>query len=515
MADIEIIKGADNGNPPDTLRQMYPKVNRNFQRINTELTGHINSILAHKAEYIAYTGQVPGGDVKEAIDNVNGRISEIVAQSGDDITELVDARGVYSVLRDRLDASDMQMNERIKKGDLVVNVLDFGAVGDGTTDDTVAFQNAIDHCIDTGRALLIPANTKSYLIGDLIIDQAITIRGEGKGRPVILAKENTLNLFTLRSRDIIIETLHIDMSQSTNPLSSAFYFDTVNCPVFYEVQLNNTEVWNAYCAIKDGNSTGVIVNTYIDHFTCYKGRGTQIKINDSQGFTYFTKTSVDFTTNTNTVNFPGWVISNASGLILNDCDTLGHGTGVSELANGFEFNNCTAVWFNRVMCDYLGNVGIKINNSHYMYLNDIVTSICLGGGIEINNSTNIKGGVINTGGTKGQSYGIDNKNGIILNAVNGFNVSNIHTYNNTKDGLEFTNCSRVNVGVMQSVDNKGYGFRENHTAIGTSVANIFGTCITAGNTAGNAVLVSPYTFITSIILDSGLAEFQSAGPVTL
>lgn len=106
MADIEIIKGADNGNPPDTLREMYPKVNRNFQRLNTEFIGHISSKTAHRSEDITYNGQVPGVDVKQAIDNVNGRISEIVAQAGDDNTEIVDARGEYPVLSARLNGVD-------------------------------------------------------------------------------------------------------------------------------------------------------------------------------------------------------------------------------------------------------------------------------------------------------------------------------------------------------------------------------------------------------------------------
>lgn len=34
MAEIELIKGADNGNPPDRLNEAYPKVNRNFQGLS-------------------------------------------------------------------------------------------------------------------------------------------------------------------------------------------------------------------------------------------------------------------------------------------------------------------------------------------------------------------------------------------------------------------------------------------------------------------------------------------------
>lgn len=34
MAEIELIKGADNGNPPDTIGTAYPKINRNTTKLN-------------------------------------------------------------------------------------------------------------------------------------------------------------------------------------------------------------------------------------------------------------------------------------------------------------------------------------------------------------------------------------------------------------------------------------------------------------------------------------------------
>lgn len=117
----------------EKLRDSNPKINQNFQNLNTgignvekKINDHINSSTAHKAEDISYSGQVPGTDVKEAIDNVNGRISDIVAQSGDDNTEIVDARGGYPVLGDRLNASDAQLV------DIAINVKNYGAIGDGT-----------------------------------------------------------------------------------------------------------------------------------------------------------------------------------------------------------------------------------------------------------------------------------------------------------------------------------------------------------------------------------------------
>lgn len=121
MADIEIIKGADNGNPPDTLRQMYPKVNRNFQNMNNEiaanktdadnkLEAHKNSTTAHPAQHIPYTGDIVGvSDVKGALDKTKQTIDDLILGSGDSGPEVAAARGGYPTLGDRLDSSDAQL----------------------------------------------------------------------------------------------------------------------------------------------------------------------------------------------------------------------------------------------------------------------------------------------------------------------------------------------------------------------------------------------------------------------
>ena len=167
------------------ISEDFQNINTAFENVQVEMDAnktvvdnHLSSTTAHKAEDITYTGLAPGDDVKAAIDNVNGRISEIVAQAGNDNTEIVDARGGYAVLSARLDASDTDLEEVTGKVGFIRSVKEFGAVGDGTADDTVAFQNAINSLGNQGGRLYVPRG--NYKITDtLVINKPIEIIGEG------------------------------------------------------------------------------------------------------------------------------------------------------------------------------------------------------------------------------------------------------------------------------------------------------------------------------------------------
>ena len=65
-----------------------------------------------------------------------------------------------------------------------VSVKDFGAIGDGTADDTAAIQSAIDAC-PAGRAVAIPAG-RYRTTARLIVSKGITLRGDGPSRSWIL-----------------------------------------------------------------------------------------------------------------------------------------------------------------------------------------------------------------------------------------------------------------------------------------------------------------------------------------
>jgi len=93
-----------------------------------------------------------------------------------------------------------------------VSVKDFGAVGDGSTDDTTAFQNAIAYCQSStpygGRALYIPGGRYKITSSLTISKLFITIFGDGANESQIYAVGLSTSALTTASMQYLRPFLH-------------------------------------------------------------------------------------------------------------------------------------------------------------------------------------------------------------------------------------------------------------------------------------------------------------------
>lgn len=114
--------------------------------------------------------------------DLDPRIAGIVAQ-------LTSLENNVAILEREYDALSNTTSE--------ISVLNFGAKGDGVTDDTDAFQKTIDACIPHG-VVVIPFTGKSYIInGTITIDKPIKIVGLYAGMEPYGAQTTTITAATM------------------------------------------------------------------------------------------------------------------------------------------------------------------------------------------------------------------------------------------------------------------------------------------------------------------------------
>lgn len=110
------------------------------------------------------------------------------------------------------------------RGQFTVDVRTLGAVGDGTTDDTNAFQNAINTAVAVKGTVFVPATAASYLVGSLVANGPLQLRGEGAGsrlqHAVSLTASTLLTITLAPGQDARLESVVFD-GAGTNPQQNA------------------------------------------------------------------------------------------------------------------------------------------------------------------------------------------------------------------------------------------------------------------------------------------------------
>ena len=156
-----------------------------------------------------------------------------------------------------------------------VNVKDYGAVGNGTTDDTAAIATALA----TGRSVLFPAGT--YLTGAQTVASAGQILfGEGAAS-IILAQSAASNLFTVSADQVGFQDLRLNGAATGNVNTTFAIYTAAASPARYmtveRVVFSGADAAHGFNnAIKfDTNSSyATVVNCKIDRlFGSISGTG--------------------------------------------------------------------------------------------------------------------------------------------------------------------------------------------------------------------------------------------------
>jgi len=149
-----------------------------------------------------------------ALSNILGGVPLPIANGG---TNSSTATGATSNLQYSQGASGSVARSNTSKFQDTISVKDFGAKGDGSTNDTTAIQNAITAAQITHARLYIPAAT--YIVTALTVTASIEIVGDGMGNSIlkINASQNTpiLHVTSAGSQYFFIHDLSLVSSVTT------------------------------------------------------------------------------------------------------------------------------------------------------------------------------------------------------------------------------------------------------------------------------------------------------------
>jgi len=340
----------------------------------------------------------------------------------------------------------------------MVSVKDFGAVGNGSTDDTNAFQNAIN----TGKQVFVPYSALGYVVGGLIASTSGGLIGEDERTKIIL-KAATTNWLTLRTSNFSVGNLLF--TSGANCTGSLIYLDT-NAGSYEKHRIFNI-VTDQLAApfFKDANAAGSYDELYIWNITLQRHANQAVVMRDGFAYLFITELTVDLASSTS----PNWTfidVQNSQGLTLERVEIEGSAfVGATNAAQiGIDIRTCSAIWLRRCFVDTTGGKGIYISGCAYVHIMDTVVSLCDGNAVEISATTIIQSDKLLIIGRNQLASKTATIHGLLLtNGCGSANFTNTFSGYNTGDGIKVdhttTNNQIIHVSSAMVISNTGVGLR--------------------------------------------------------
>lgn len=309
----------------------------------------------------------------------------------------------------------------------------YGAVGDGVTDDTVAFQNALNGSSE----VIINTPPVAYKITQtLVISHPIKIVGEGV-KPYIVS---TADLFDIRSSDVIIENLKLDTDSNR-----IFNFNT-NISSLERITIKDILSFNSGHAYFDANhATNILVSLTVKNCQHRLHKGLGIQLQDAFAFIKFEDVTFDYVS----AGYAGTTIYmiNNQGSLFRDINIL------AAQGYGFYLDNNQAVQLINCHADTCQGRGFDLRGNEYVKVIGCTASLCYDHAFFLMNNNNIQvdtlflegrkhvggaAGVTGFYGYTGNSNAIFNNimctqftgYGYYVSAITGFKQGFVHSYNN-------------------------------------------------------------------------------------
>lgn len=431
----------------------------------------------------------------------------IIAGQNEFATEISNARGGEINLDTRLDKVDTSLANKVIKGELFINVKDYGAVGDGTTDDTQAFIDANNTLIN-GGIIYIPVG-KFVLKSQLTLSKGVNLVGvkskdDEKQGSAIYITNSTTQAIVLNSGCSVEGITFYYPTQLNTGAGSAIVFpslflsnvggasdiDILDCAFINVYQI--ADFTNSHGGITVQRCTGFVLNLGFDVDNCTDiDRFKDIHINPIFWKDAFSPTDFSQITRANAILFK---LKRADWIIIENCFCWGYNKGIyitdgvsGSIASG-DIKNCGFDMTEKgIYCDTASAWGINIEGCSFSAqdpiniaeIHNAIEFTAIGYGISIKNNKfwGCTGGTIKlisiSGTPKGviiegnqimswgsKSISTDLQYGILVQNVEGLIVGNNILKGNSyayARGIRLISCRNqvITGNVIQDIANDG------------------------------------------------------------
>ena len=412
---------------------------------------------------------------------------------------------------DELYAADVTLDGRVDTLDTQfgnlptpfgINVLDFGAVGNGTTDDTAAIQAAINSLSSTGGIVYLPSGTYKVSSALVMNTTGITLMGANRNSTIISGSNATQNIIEIGSLSVLTKGNRVSNLQITSSvaktagaaikvfsghqtdldhitlMNNMYYgFQFEAGPYQYIYHLTDFEVNSGLNAIIVGHDiatyTGVVQELVCTDGTIASQTGVAIKLEHIQG------------------------------AFFRDIDVIASYAGVGMIPGTNQV--VVACWFDTVLGDTCGNNGWILQPSSTGIIKEIMMVSCWGASctnygilLDASAANDCISGIAMTG----CRFMNNSKQGMyITDGVEAVSVTNVHCLGNSTGASATYHGIYLESGVDGVTFNGGVsgggGVFTNHQGYGVYFAGTATNCAVIGmNVTGN---------LTGGIRDSGVS----------
>jgi hypothetical protein len=416
------------------------------------------------------------------------------------------------------------------------SVKDFGAVGDGTTDDSAAFQDALNKV----ARVYVPYSAAGYVVDSLVLTSNTALVAENQ--QLIIANDTFATIGTtgvdIRTYGVTVRGFDIDM-RGAGSGTAAFLFAAgggANRNRQWNISIENINTIGAYATVKqdDDEALSYLFHCYFHRVNAYFPRGTSWELPNVQGFVLLRFCQVDWTGDSVvcepmvgetvatafTAGYPAFLIGGANarsvGIQLEWCVVSSNQTHDNSTGHGFVLRNVTAPTLMNCEADGITGAGFKIGDAGYvnvdadlLSVSHLVMSDCVAffhgeNGIDFSNvasaqltnnravgrSPGSTGNAAQVGWRIDDSHDISQSGLVILNA-RGDGISASDTSDMAGGDCRVRDCGGKAVR-FNTVNNCIMGFILDGCAdglylTGTSQDNTFSGLISRNHTAGSGV----------------------------